>query len=44
MICSADSVTALWDDYKEVLNPLKTIKIDTKTSSHAKNENHWLIK
>ncbi|CAI6371339.1 unnamed protein product [Macrosiphum euphorbiae] len=40
----ADAVTALCNGYKEILDALKTIEIDDKTSPNVKNETHGLIK
>jgi predicted aldo/keto reductase-like oxidoreductase len=40
----ADAVTALCIGYKDILDALKTIKIDDKTSPDVKNETHSLIK
>lgn len=39
-----DAVTALCNGYKEILDALKTIEIDDKTSPNVKNETHGLIK
>jgi len=40
----ADAVTALCNGYKEILDALKTIKIEDKTSPDVKNETRGLVK